>query len=450
MYHWSMPTEVQSEARETALPAAAQAASGMHIVSTRTLRYAALAIIVVVFALGTWSWVQFGRASGLGFGLFTQSDFPAVTIASRMVTEGRGADLYSLPAQLEGQRQLIAEGYVALTPSDDLKYPYPYAPFTAVLLSPLSGLTPTITWAIWDIVNIGGMAGGLWFLLSALSLSKWTRLLLLLGGLTCVPFIVNLEQGQSSGVVMLGLGLGIGFLKRGRGLPAGLAFGLLLLKVQWLPFLVLVLLWKRQWRALAGMVATGAVLMLLTWALIGTDWIPGYIDMVLRTQRYDRALLLDPAYSHSLAGGLTALLGGGTDALVRGISLGVMLVLAGFLLWVWRKPWQPDTGEWDGMMALTLLAAILTNLQLNTHDLVLLVLPGALGLSYLLAARRAGTAAGWCAMLWAGYVATLFMPLIFALPLRLTTLLILAMTLVMAAPFVVRFKSERIPIPTRL
>ena len=249
---------------------------------------------------------------------------------------------------------------------------------------------------------------------------------------------------------MLGLALGIGSLKRGRWLPAGLAFGLLLLKVQWLPFLVLVLLWKRQWRALAGMVATGAVLMLLTWALIGTDWIPGYIDMVLRTQRYDRALLLDPAYSHSLAGGLTALLGGGTDALVRGISLGVMLVLAGFLLWVWRKPWQPDTGEWDGMMALTLLAAILTNLQLNTHYLVLLVLPGALGLSYLLAARQVRLAAGWCAMLWAGYVATLFMPLIFALPLRLTTLLILAMTLVMAAPFVVRFKSERIPIPTRL
>ena len=448
MYHWGMPAEVQSEARETAVPAGTQATGGLHIISARTLRYTALGVIVVVFALGTWSWVQFGRASGLGFGLFTQSDFPAVTIASRMVSEGRGADLYSLQAQLEGQRQLIAEGYVALVPSDDLKYPYPYAPFTAVLLSPLSGLTPNVAWAIWDILNIGGMAGGLWFLLSSLSLSKWTRLLLLLGGLTSIPFIVNLEQGQSSGVVMLGLALGIGFLTRGRGLPGGLAFGLLLLKVQWLPFLLLVLLWKRQWRALAGIVATGVVLMLLTVARIGTEWVPGYIDMLLRSQRYDRALLLDPAYSHSLAGGLTALLGGGTDELVRGISLGVMLALAGFLLWVWRKPWQPGTGEWDGRMALTLLAAILTNLQLNTHDLALLVLPSALGLSYLLAARHAGLTIGWYALLWAGYVSMLFMPLVFALPLRLTTLLILAMMVVVAAPFVVRFRSESIPIPT--
>ena len=181
MYHWGMTAEVQSEARETAVPAA-QAASGLHIISARTLRYAALAVILVVFALGTWSWVQFGRAAGLGFGLFTQSDFPAVTIASRMVSQGRGADLYSLPAQLEGQRQLIAEGYVALSPSDDLKYPYPYAPFTAVLLSPLSGLTPTVAWAIWDIVNIGGMAGGLWFLLSAQIGACFFRRLFFLGG----------------------------------------------------------------------------------------------------------------------------------------------------------------------------------------------------------------------------------------------------------------------------
>jgi hypothetical protein len=188
--------------------------------------------------------------------------------------------------------------------------------------------------------------------------------------------------------------------------------------------------------------------MLITVARIGTEWIPGYIDMLLRSQRYDRALLLDPAYSHSLAGGLTALLGGGTDTVVRGISLGVMLALAGFLLWAWRKPWEPGTGEWDGRIALTLLAAILTNLQLNTHDLALLVLPGALGLSYLLTARRAGLTVGWCALLWAGYVAMLFMPLIFALPLRLTTLLILAMMVVVAAPFVVRFRSESIPILT--
>ena len=71
-----------------------------------------------------------------------------------------------------------------------------------------------------------------------------------------------------------------------------------------------------------------------------------------------------------------------------------MLALGGFLLWVWRRPWRPDTGEWDGRMALTLLAAILTNLQLNTHDLALLVLPGALGLSYLLTARHVRLAMG--------------------------------------------------------
>jgi hypothetical protein len=422
----------------------------MSIISARNLRIIALGVILMVFTLGAWSWVQFGRASGGPFGLLTQSDFPAVTIASRIISDGRGADLYSLPAQLDGQRQMVAEGYLALAPSDDLKYPYPYAPFVALIMSPLSSISPNVAWAVWDLLNIAGMAWGLWFLLTALTLSRQTRLLFLLGGLTSLPFIVNLEQGQSSGIVMLGLALGIGFLKRGRPLPAGLSFGLLLLKVQWLPFVLLVLLWKRQWRALMGISAKGATILLLTIARIGTSWIPGYIDMLSRSQRYDRALLLDPMYSHSLSGGLSVLLGSSADALVRNISLGVMLLLAAVLLWMWRKPWQTDTGEWDGKIALTLLTAILTNLQLNTHDLSLLVLPGALGLSYLAGAGYGKLTAIWCALLWGGYAGLLFMPTIFALPVRPTTLLILAMAVVVAVPFVVRSGRKLIPISNSL
>jgi hypothetical protein len=173
-----------------------ESARRLHVVSGGTLRWAALVVVAVVFALGAWSWVLFRGEAGGAFGLFTQSDFPAVTIASRIVSEGRGAGLYSLPAQLEEQRRLIAESYIGLSPADDLRYPYPYAPFVAVLMSLLSGVAPNVAWAVWDVLNIGGMAGGLWFLLSALALSRWARLLLLLGGLSSLPFIVNLEQGQ--------------------------------------------------------------------------------------------------------------------------------------------------------------------------------------------------------------------------------------------------------------
>lgn len=390
----------------------------------------ALAAVLIVFAWGVWSWVQFGRAAGGPTGLFTQTDFPAVTIVSRMVSEGRGADIYSLDAQLAGQRRLIAEGYLQLAPGENLKYPYPYAPFIAVLLSPLSGVSPNVAWAAWDLINLGCMAWGLWYLLSSLALPKNARLLLLLGGLTSFPFVVNLEQGQSSGVVMLGLGLGIGLLKQGRDLPAGLALGLLLLKVQWLPFFLLILLWKRRWRALAGIVATGCVLIGVTTLMAGLGWIPGYVDMLGRAQSYARELLLDPWYSHSLAGGITALIGGNTDAIVRITNLVAMIGAAGLLLWVWRGKWEPGDSRWAGAMALLVLAAMLTNPQLNTHDLCLLVVPGALGLAYLtrVMSDKGRGVAVWCGVLWAVYVSTaLFLPQVFSLPLRVTTLAMLAM-----------------------
>jgi hypothetical protein len=386
-----------------------------------------LLVMTAVFAAGAWSWVGFYKSEGSTTGLFTQTDFPAVTIASRLVSEGRGAELYNLDAQLAGQRRLISEGYITLSGSEDLKYPYPYTPPIAVLMSAFAGLPPTVGMAIWDIFNIACMAFGLWFLLSSLALPRFTRYALLLGGLTSLPFIVNLEQGQSSGVVMLAFAVGIGLLKKERDLPAGLALGLLVLKVQWLPLLVLVLLWKRRWKTLAGMTGSGGALMLLSVAVAGTGWIPDYLHLLGRAQQYARELLLDPWYSHSFPGGLTALIGRGTDDIVRTANLMLTVVLAGLLLFVWRGKWEPKDSKWDGLVAVTLLAAFFTNLQLNTHDLSLLVLPGALGMAYL-AGFRSSLRSTWLVVLWGLYVATgLFLPQVFALPLRLSTLAIALM-----------------------
>src|SRR5437868_10010824 len=88
----------------------------------------ALALLSIVFALGAWSWLQFYRQNENATGLFTQTDFPAITIGSRLVASGAGAQLYDLDAQLIEQQQLVREGYLRLSPVDDasLKYPYPY------------------------------------------------------------------------------------------------------------------------------------------------------------------------------------------------------------------------------------------------------------------------------------------------------------------------------------
>ncbi|MDQ3704032.1 MAG: DUF2029 domain-containing protein [Chloroflexota bacterium] len=404
----------------------------------------ALGLMAVVFTLGAWSWAQFFMSpkggAGSHTGLFSQADYPAVSLASRLITSGQGAHLYDLDLQLEGQRQLIREGYINQTLTADLLYPYPYAPFVAVLNAPLAGLSPLTAMAVWDLINIACMALGLWVLLSSLPLARTARYWLLLGGLTCFPFIVNLEQGQSSGVIMLGLAAGIALLRRGNDLSAGATLGLLLLKIQWLPFLVLVLLFKGRWRALLGMALTGAALLLLSVLTMGTGWIPGFLDMLQRAQRFDPALALTPWASHSLTGQLAALIfGSGANVnaagneTIRNITLAVTLLSAALVVWVWRGPWRPGKPAWDGAMSLTVLATAFTNLQLNTHDLCLLVVPAALGAAYFReSVKQESPGRVWYALVLALYLLTsLAFPLLFAAPIRLMPIVIGLMILVL-------------------
>jgi hypothetical protein len=295
--------------------------------------------------------------------------------------------------------------------------------------------------AVWDIINLACMALGLWVLLSALPWDKITRYLFLLGGLTCFPFIVNLEQGQSSGVIMLGMAAGIALLRRGNDLAAGAMLGLLLLKVQWLPFLVLVLLFKGRWRALLGVALAGLVLLLLTALTMGTGWVLGFLDMLQRAQRFDPALALTPQASHSLTGQLAALLFGNSasvnaagNELIRNITLAATLLTVALLLWVWRGSWRPGAPGWDAGMSLAVLTTAFTNLQLNTHDLCLLVVPAALGLAYFRTnAGQKSSGRVWSANTLALYLLTsLTFPLLLTAPVRLVPLLMGVMMLVLA------------------
>ncbi|MDQ6693264.1 MAG: hypothetical protein M3014_02435, partial [Chloroflexota bacterium] len=150
-----------------------------------------------------------------------------------------------------------------------------------------------------------------------------------------------------------------------------------------------------------------------------------------------------PYYSHSLTGLLTGVLGNGHDALIRIANSAALAAFALLLLYIWRGKWKPGLPAWQGLMSVTLLATMLTDVMLNTHDLSLLVLPGALGLSYLYnaAGSQRRLIAFWCALLWGGYIITsLVSPgQLLAMPIRLVTALVAgALTLL-----VVRLASGR-------
>lgn len=413
--------------------------------------FAALALFALFFALGVMSWVGFFLAPEVAGGdpvrLFSQSDYVAVAIGADMVAGGRGADLYDFGAQRQAQQQLIRDGYLAQPLGAPLRYPYPYTPFIAVLMSPLSAISPLYGMAVWNLLNLAGMLVGMGLLLLSLPLSRQARLLLLLGGLTCLPFIANLEQGQSSGLTMLGMAGGIALLRRGKDMPAGLVLGVLLLKMQWLPLFALALLFKGRWRALLGVGVTGALLLLATILTSGVGWIPGFLAVAQRAQNLDPELILNPWYSHSITGQFAALLGGetvavATNEVVKNLTYVAIVAVLAILVLVWRGPWRPGHARWDGAMALTVLGALFTGMQVNTHDLCLLAVPVSLGVAYFCAdplhSRRQSAIPPlwvWCSAGIALYLLTssLLLSTSFNLPVRLITLLIAIMFAFLAA-----------------
>lgn len=401
-----------------------------------------LALFAITFFNNVRGLVYFANTVGIPSGLFTQTDYVAIDIATTIVNSGRGDRLYDLDLQLQQQQKLYAEHYLKLTPEEnkELKYPYPYTPFIAALWAPVVktlNLTPLTGMALWDLLNIFVSVGGLAYLLISLPLKKEMKWLLLLAAITSFPFMVNLEQGQSSGLILGGLALSVALMRKEHDLPAGLALGLVLLKIQWLPVVVVVLLIKRRVRVLGGTILSGVVLMSITTLTVGTGWIWDYLGIMKRAQTWDRSLALDPWYSHSLSGGLTALIGKGSDALVSYINMGALVLVVILLAFVWQGAWQPGTRRWDGLMALTLLGAIFTNLQANTHDLALLSLPAILGLSFLAdndlriyaeKQKWLTRSTVWYALIFAAYLVPAFLlQQVFDWPIRMTSMIMLLM-----------------------
>src|SRR5205823_10710088 len=126
-------------------------------------------------------------------------------------------------AQLEGQPLLTRQGYLRLPPNDPrLHYPYPYTPFLALAWAPFTAFSPLAGMALWDLLNIAALLFGLWVLIADLPMPAVLRPLLALGVLTSLPWVVNLEQGQSTGMVVLGLALGVVAMRRYHDFTAGM------------------------------------------------------------------------------------------------------------------------------------------------------------------------------------------------------------------------------------
>ena len=203
-------------------------------------------------------------------------DFIAYYVGGRLARIYGGAHLYDLTLQGQIQSQ-ITSGW----PGHPGLLAFVNPPFLALLMQPLSYLTYKQAYIVWLPVTIAFTLGAVALAVRAGGLHGGQAWRVALMTSAAMPLFVGVLQGQSTSIVMFGLAGGYYLTRRQRGLLAGGAYSLVLLKPHLVLLLPVYLLARRQWGVLAGLCLGAAVLILIPALVWGPAIWPQYARLVL-------------------------------------------------------------------------------------------------------------------------------------------------------------------------
>jgi len=309
------------------------------------------------------------------------SDFLTVYTAARIVNAGYGQALYDFATQTRFQHAIV---HLRLPPADLLPFIHP--PFFVLPFLPLGALPYTRAFIAMMAINLALLLVVLrLFTTHPSGLATISRGTIALACLSFFPYFVNLMQGQNASITLLTLTLTFFLLKKERDVAAGAVLALGLYKPQLIFVFALILLAKKRWKAAAAFGGIAIILVVFSLFLVGWQGFGDYVRLIVT-----ESPLIDGAYGvnypkmHNWRGLFRLLMGPNRSSEVNAISTLASVITVLPLIWSWRGKWQPAEMKFDLQFALTIIVTLLISPHLNTHDLTLWILVGALALNYTL------------------------------------------------------------------
>lgn len=332
-----------------------------------SLRPILATFLAAMIVLHAWMFFSLRREIATGY-----PDFTIFYTAGKCIVQGHGRQLYDLETQFVIQREFAAQVKHRENP-----LPFNHPPFEALLFAPLARLPYVAAYLVWAVFNLA-LILGFWKLLRPRlpSLHGLLPGLPLLAMFAFFPLITALLQGQDSILLLFLYGLAFLALETRRAFVAGLCLGMAVFKFQLvLPF-VLVLLIRRQWRAVAGFVVTACGLLLVSAAVVGWSGVMAYPGFVLRLSRSGAQAGIYPRDMPNLRGlvaGALHLAGRPATLLIIALSIAFVALAAHR----WRvPPAGAQPGRQFGLgFSLCLTITIIASYHLLVHDLSVLMLP---------------------------------------------------------------------------
>ncbi len=299
-------------------------------------------------------------------------DFSIFYTAGLMLRQDRGPVLYSADAQRATWREVVPGAAVR-----DHPLPFNHPPFEAVPFLCMTYLPYLRAYLLWFLVNL------LLIGVSAYLMRPWLptvesgfRSLLILAPLAFFPVAYALLQGQDSILLLVLYCLAYGSFRRARDMRAGVFLGLGLFKFHLvLPF-VFVLLLRRRWRAVGGMLLGLGFDFAVSWAVVGWKQLLYYPRYILQINRQQPPGVIVPENMPNLRGLFT-----GWSELkppAAWLQLVLIAVSVGLLVWASRY-WRPENlrevDAWNKGFSIAMVATFLVGYHSYNHDMSILLLP---------------------------------------------------------------------------
>jgi hypothetical protein len=304
-------------------------------------------------------------------------DFTTFYSGASILRQGLRRQLYDEATQYRVQLQFAAGVSTRQGP-----LPYIHPPFEALLFIPFTWVSYPTAYMLWDVLNLVFLLLLFYLLRPAV---PWFRQVpavgWLLGCLAFFPVFFALLQGQDILLLVLLFGVTYVLLRRNIDLVAGCCLGLGVFRFHLVLPLVLILLYQKRSRVMAGFLATATLLGLVSVAIIGWQGVLSYPSHVWHLeQAMERRQTIVPIRMASVRGLLDNLLVLHTSRLVSDVAIGA--VSCTLLIFAARKWKMGSRIEFDLGFALCVIVTVLVSYHTLAYDLSLLLLPLALTIQH--------------------------------------------------------------------
>lgn len=289
------------------------------------------------------------------------TDWPAFYSAGTLVRTGDAAHLYDASVQAATQHRLFGEGY---TP-----FGYALPAFVAFLFAPLSWLSFAQSYFVWLAINVA--------LLAALVRLSWSWLSELPAALravflacaTSIAVLVAVLAGQVDLFVLSGFAACYALLRSGRPFAGGSMLALALVKPHLAIALLLLLLVKRQWRALGGFAAVAAPLLVVPPLLSGPALLADQARLLVSYTNSDTAYRVNAESMINIRGAVSSVTGSSDVWL----WLPLLVVIAAVALYVAVRVWLELPALHPQSWALAFALPLLYSPHVHVQTIVLLL-----------------------------------------------------------------------------